>query len=191
MQFRLSIDPMSSRAVQAALDGVKAGVQNVVLKGGVGKAARQGAKQAKQAIKPGPTGAYKASIGTKFKSYKSRTVWVFVIGPRKNMARPNPRPFKKGKTFDFDPARYGHLVEGGRKSVRPTMAAMMRFHPRPKGNKLVFTTRPVRAVPGKRQIENQYIWLRSGAAFKIIESECLRLFAQVAARYAAKGKSIY
>ena len=46
------------------------------------------------------------------------TLTVFVVGPRKGMARPNPRPFAKGYSpAAFDPVRYGHLVEGGRKSV--------------------------------------------------------------------------
>lgn len=191
MQFRAYVDPASDRAVRAALEGVKQGVRNKVVKGGVGKAARMAARRAKASIPKGPTGAYKASIGVKFKSYRGAAVWVYVIGPRKGMARPNPRPFAKGYSpASFDPVRYGHLVEGGRKAVGPAAARFLRFYPRPKGLALVFTRRPVAPVAGGHQIRKQRDWLAAqGGAVAVAET--LRLFQQEAARYAAKGKGVF
>lgn len=190
MQFRAYVDPTSDRAVRAALEGIKAGVRNKVVKGGVGKVARMGAKQAKASIPKGPTGAYKAAIGVKYQSYRKAAVWVFVIGARKGMARPNPRPFAKGYSpATFDPVKYGHLVEGGRKSVGPVNARMLRFYPRPKGLNLVFTRKPVAPVAGGHQIRKQRDWLQSqGGAIAVAET--LRLFQAEAAKYAAKGKSV-
>lgn len=191
IQFRANVDPTSSRQVQAALEGIKDGIRNKVVKGGVGKSARQAAKQAKASIPKGPTGAYKAAVGTKYKSYRKATVWVFVVGPRKGMARPNPRPFAKGYSpAAFDPVRYGHLVEGGRKSVGPVRARFLRFYPRPKGLTLVFTRRPVAPVAGGHQIRKQRDWLQSqGGAVAVAET--LRLFNAECARYAAKGKGVF
>ncbi len=191
MQFRAQIDPASSHAVRAALEGIKQGVRNKVVKGGVGKAARIAAKQVKASIPKGPTGAYKAAVGVKYKSYRSAAVWVFVVGARKGMARPNPRPFAKGYSpAAFDPVKYGHLVEGGRKAVAPARARMLRFYPRPKGLNLVFTRRPVAPVAGGHQVRKQRDWLQSqGGAIAVAET--LRLFSAEAAKYAAKGRSVF
>lgn len=191
MRFQAYVDPTSDRAVRAALEGIKQGVRNKVVKGGVGKVARIAAKQVKASIPKGPTGAYKAAVGVKYKSYRGAAVWVYIIGARKGMARPNPRPFAKGYSpAAFDPVKYGHLVEGGRKSVGPVRARMLRFYPQPKGLNLVFTRRPVAPVAGGHQIRKQRDWLQSqGGAIAVAET--LRLFDRECARYAAKGKSVF
>lgn len=142
-KLQLKVGLSGGAETAAAFAGVKTGVRNRVLKAACGKQARKAVKVAKAYLSRRRTGQLGRSIGSVYKSYRSGDVWLYVAGPRKGFkvrvsdltaAGPRVALKKLGKRSRaglterqalrflqsyVDPAKYAHLVEGGRKAVRP------------------------------------------------------------------------
>lgn len=184
-RLTVNLNVKGAPGVAAALNAVKDAVQNRVVKAAIGVVARRAAKTVKEKSPRGPTGAYKAAIGTKYKSYRKGKVWTYVVGARKDVTRPNPRPH--GPPV-FVAHKYAHLIEGGRRPVQAVRANFLKFYPRPKGNDLVFR-KAVRGVSGKYPVRTAYEWVAGpGAAVAANEIEP-RLLREIE-KAAAKGKSV-
>ncbi len=203
LTMKFHLDLSSERAVQAALDGVIEGVKNRVLKQAMGKVARQGAKYAKAKTPVGSTRFLRDSIGTRYKSYQRGLVWVYVIGPRKGMGGLGPgTPIPGGgvNARKYDPVRYAHLAERGRGPVTVKKAKVLAFFmlkprranatkpTRRRISHAVFTPRvgPAKAQPFMAPAYSFLASLKSGAVQDILAG-----IQREAAKYAAKGKSIY
>lgn len=127
--------------VRARLDGTASlkAVLNVLGPKVYRPAARKGVRQAGQIVAkaakanvPNRTNTLRKAIGFKVKSTKGRTGYMSIIGPRKDAkgtwtggtgkTKTKFRRWKKvaGKRRYLDPAKYAHLVEGGRAAVRIT-----------------------------------------------------------------------
>jgi hypothetical protein len=179
MAFALKIDLRGDREVKAALDGVKEGVKNRVVKAAAAKQARKAARSAKQLAPRGPSGRLKASEGTKFKSYRDRAVWVYVVGARFGFAK-----VVNGRKYD--PVYYAHLVEGGRRNtVRPKKGKALKLHSL--GGLVRGKASP---YPGSRFMERSWRSL-SGSGLSEMKADILAGVAREAAKYASKGKTIY
>lgn len=200
LQLRFTLDLNSSAAVKAALDGVKRGVQNKVIKAAVQKQARAAAKVAKEHTPRGASGALKKSIGFIYRSYQSRTVWVFVIGSRKD-GFDDWQP-TVGKTGQVEyrrhvPHKIAHLAEYGRQALVPTAAKILSFVSL-KGNRWQKRKRkegPVVYTPRVKE-SRQSFFMRRGYTYLLGKKSAIMadivagIYAE-ARKYQAKGKSIY
>lgn len=184
--FTAKFDPRSVAAVQRALEGVKQGVANRVIKGAVAKQARLVARQAKAAAPRGPTGLVKRSIGSVYKVYKQKQVWVFVIGPRTRFTAVSPTGEK------VSAVRVAHLAERGRARVSAS-AKLLRIPllkgARKKSVKGFAFVKSVRPAAGTHFIEKA--WHSLQGRKQQLSDDILKGIMREAAKYAAKGKSIY
>jgi hypothetical protein len=144
--FKVTVGLAGQRGVVDAFDGVKTVVKTKVLKGACRKQAGKAAKVGKSALSRKRTGQLHKSIAYIYRTYRRGNVWLYVVGPRKgfrvrvsDLTRAGQRAAlrrigrKKGRrrvklteaqSLKFlqsyvDPVKYAHLVEGGRKAVRP------------------------------------------------------------------------
>lgn len=180
--------------VAAALDGVKVGVQNRVLKPALRKAARLGQAKAKAFLKPkrrpagrkrkgqrfspDRSGTLKRAIGVVYRGYRKGQTFAFVIGPRKGMGR----VAKDGRYLD--PAKYAHLKEGGRKKVKARRGKILASRATGK----VFGKKVAAVLPAPfMKPAADYIAIVAPA---ILHRDVPAGIAREAAKYAAKGKSI-
>ena len=198
-RFQFRYDPRSTAAVKAALDGVKFGVTNRVVKAAVAKQSRIAAKEAKQDAPRGPSGNLKRSIGVKFRSYKAAQVWVFAVGPRTHFEDVHPAVGPNGQIVyrKTVATKIAHLAEGGRRGVGVVKAKWLAFvtvrgnarAKRARKPDRVVYAKKVRAAHAFRFVERAYQRLvtRTGQ----IETDIVAGIKREAAKYAAKGKSIY
>jgi len=122
VQMKFRVDPKLTAKSIAALEAVKYGVRNRILKAALAKPARKAAKEERAHAPRGPTGVLKKSMGTRYKSYQQHTVWVYAAGPRAGFEATNPAT--GGRVV---PTYYSHLAEGGRKANDALLAPYMRF----------------------------------------------------------------
>ena len=122
----------------------------------------------------------KRSIGIKYRAYRRTGGFVFAVGARMSVVGVDADGLKAW------PFKYAHLVEGGRKAVRPKKKKVMG---RNVAGGFVFIGKVGAAVPVKRFIRPAYerIVTLSGS---FLRSEVSAGIAREAAKYAAKGKSI-
>lgn len=164
-------------ATVAALKGIKAGVANRVLRESLRALATITNKRAKNALRVRRSGLTGKSIGIVMRKGKAGP--VAVVGPRKGFARPGPdgRP--------HDPVKTAHLVEGGRKEVRPKTKKVM-------ANKAVpeaIYGKQADAVAAKPFMKPAADYTRTVGPkrmAKLVKDG----IAREAAKYKAKGKSI-
>jgi hypothetical protein len=180
VSVRFSIDLSEIAAVQSALEGVKIGVQNRVIKAALRKIASQGLKAAKSNLRVKRTGQLRRSLGLRPRTYQRGAVNLIVIGARRKFRIEGP----DGKWVD--PTKYAHLVEGGRKANTPTRKRRMAFAV---GGNLVFAKR-VRAYGGDPFLAPAIPVLKQAADSQFV-TDVEAGIAREAAKYAAKGKSIY
>lgn len=178
------------RQVQVALEGVKVGVQNTVLRaairkacGPLAKAAKQNAPTRKRRAKDGPTGLLKKSIGFRVVRTK-RGVIVGLVGSRRRFMG---YAGKKKRV----PANYAHLVEFGHriavggKLLRIEQPGKRR---RSQANETIVGSSGF--VPGRPFMRPAWTAGKRQAQ-ETIRNEVRLGIARIAKRYAAKGKSIY
>lgn len=168
--------------LKEALEGVKVGVRNQVVRGVVRNLASAANKRAKSGQKRKRTGQLRKSLGLRPRSYR-RKVYVVVVGPRRGFEVRGPNGER------VDPAKYAHLVERGRKANRPTRGRVMTFvvgRGRKAGR--VFT-RFVKAFRGDPFMgpAAEYVKL---IAPNLLSTQVPPALEKVVARYAAKGKSV-
>lgn len=202
LTIKFHLDLTTERAVQSALKDVIKGVQNRVLKSSIGKAARVGAKTAKMDAPRGQSGLLRASMGVKYKSYQGGNVWMFAVGSRMDgfdgiYEKPG------GRSRKHRPFKIAHLAESGRGPSTPKPGGMFSF----------FTLKgsPLPSKRGGRSRArklDQAVFTRSVApaagfhfmrsAFGVVQAQKSQIIRDIidgiqkeAAKYAAKGKSIY
>lgn len=148
-RLRTSVSIAGGPACAAALTGVRDAVRNRVLRQAAAKQARRGVKVAKGLLAAGRTGQLKRAVGFVYRSYRRRTLWVYIVGPRNgyrvSLAALPPAARKRLERYlgrrrrralngpravamlkgAIDPSYYAHLVEGGRKAVRPKKASVL------------------------------------------------------------------
>lgn len=178
--FTARLDPREVRAITAALAGVKAGVANRVVKAAVAKVARGAAKQAKKLAPVGDSGLLRKSIGVKFLARKRAGTWEYRVGPRRGFAR-------KGGGRGRDPVRYAHLAEFGRKAVAPKKKKALAIRP-PAGG--VVVRRKAGAAAGRPFITPTWRDVQTRGTARIA-ADVRAGVAREAAKYKARGKSIY
>lgn len=162
-----------------ALDGVKRGVRNRVIRAAVNAASTPVLKEIKSRV-PKETGLLRRSIGRKMWTAKRTGTVIAIIGPRRKFRQQviAKKGWRKGKirhsdsTFS-DPTKYAHLVEYG---VDP--------HFMPKRGAVHPGAAPQPFVrPG---------WLATkGIAEAIIRKRIEEGVHSEARKYAKKGKSIF
>lgn len=202
LQIRMHVDLTTSAAVQRALQGVIEGVKNRVIKGAIGKAARVGARAAKTAAPRGQSGLLKASMGTKYKSYKGGLVWVYAIGSRMSgfdgtYQKPG------GRMAPHRPFKIAHFAESGRKASVAKPGKMLAFYTL-KGSAIASRAggrvrkRKLDRAVFKRSVAPAagFHFMRSTwgvvlAEKSNIERNIVDGIQKEALKYAAKGKSIY
>lgn len=195
-RFSVSVAVKGDPAVAAAIEGVKVGVANAVLRPALRKAAQIGKQKAKRFLKPSKrptgrrrsgkrfapdrsTGTLKRSIGVVYRPYRKGQSFVFVIGPRMGMGA----VAKDGRYLD--PVQYAHLKEGGRKAVRPTNKKVMASSATGK----IFGKKAAAVMPAPfMKPASEYIALVAPA---ILHRDVPAGIAKIAAKYRAKGKTIY
>lgn len=176
---RMKLAVQGDDAVKAALEGVKQGVVNRVVKGVLRKAASRVNKRAKAGLRGANVGNVRKAVGAKYKARPAKGVFFFVIGPRTGMKAMG----RSGRMTD--PAKVGHLIEGGRKAVQATNKRVLAN--RAQG---VFFGRAVAAVQPAPFMAPAYDDLQRSAA-AMLRSDVPAGIAREAAKYAAKGKSIH
>lgn len=199
-----------SSYVQAALAGIKKGVQSTIVRAALTKAARPIAKDAKRRApsrkrgkKDGPSGLLKKSIGFKVKRIKKTDVLVAIIGARREVMG------FVGKQKRV-PANYAHLIEYGHRVA--TGGVLERIQKPGWTPELVWNTRlktmvykhgaPKRNSPSAR-IGKQTGYVKAQPfmrpawdagrrqAERTIVEEVRAGIKRITAKYAVKGKSIY
>ena len=207
----IGVKVAGSSEVIEALRGVKFGVGNRVLKGELRKVASKANKIAKAGLTTTRTGLLKKSIGVVYRRPNRNNPGggVYVVGPRRGFGmvigqtegkakrlirrltgKKAPKKPKLSKTIvkrfkgrKVDPVKYAHLVEGGREIVSPKSKKAL------SDGETVFGRR-VRAVRAKPFMRPAAAYaLQAGAAE--IAAGVKAGIAREAAKYAAKGKSIY
>lgn len=200
-----SIKIAGGNDVANAIKGIKAGVANRVLKSAVGKVARKAQKTAKSRIKAKRLGLLSKAIGYLYRTYKKGTVWVYVIGPRKGFRqRVDAMPQRAQKKLirllgkrkrrkltdaqvrilvakSVDPVKYAHLVEGGRKAVRPTRKKILSDRINTYGKR----ARAVAPSPFMKPAADQ---IRASGAEVVADVKAG--IEREAAKYAKRGKTI-
>ena len=177
--IRVSVHVSGIADIAAAFKGVKEGVKNRVVKTAMRGLASRANKRAKAGVAKGPTGQLKRSIGIKYRSYRSKGIWVFLIGPRRGYRTIG----KDGRPVN--PIHYAHLVERGRAAIRPIKKTVLAN----RAAGVVFGRRvaPVAARPFMSPaLQDMQL-----AAPGHLRSQIPRLLAAEVARYAKRGKSIY
>lgn len=107
MAWKIKGELQGLKEAAKALEGLKRGVRNKVLRRAVTAAARILAKAAKAAVTMRRSGQLKRSMGSVVRTYAKAVVGI--VGPREDFKTTwNKQP--------VDPAKYAHLVEEG---VRP------------------------------------------------------------------------
>jgi hypothetical protein len=184
--IRTGLEVRGLPEVRAALAGVKDGVQNRVVKKGLDAVAKPTLKKAKAYERRKRTRQLQKSLGIRPRAYGRGATrnYVVVVGPRRGFTIVGP----DGRRID--PAKYGHLVEKGRKAVRAGRGSVLTWvvaRGRGKGGRVF--TRSVRAFPGDPFMgpANEYLKL---IAPGILSTVIPPAVAAEAARYAAKGKSV-
>lgn len=173
----LTVDKASQRDIARALDGVKSGVANRVVKQAVAKVAREAAKTAKRLAPRGPSGMLKRAIGTSFKGQPRKGKWTYKVGARRGYAAT-----VAGKKVDA--TRIVHLAEFGRKAVAPTRKKAMLL------GSLGVVRKRARAARGQPFITPAWRSVETAGVGRIA-ADVKAGVAREAARYAARGKSIY
>jgi hypothetical protein len=173
--------------IARALESIKVGIANRLLRQAANKLASRGNKTARAKLTRKRTRALRRSLGTKGRSYKG--VYFVAVGPR--------RGFKTEDEFGrpVDPVHYAHLVERGRKEVRPKKGKYLVI-PVVQGGRAAVKTksllfvRSARAVAASPFLGPAYDDARSRAldvAGPVIRDGIIR----EAAKAKAKGKTIY
>lgn len=115
--------------LNALLTGLPKEVRSVALGAAVGEAVKPlVAMQKRFAGRSERTGALRASITAKVKSYKNSGVSVGVAGPNRNYYVGGNR-VKRGQLISGDaarPAHYAHLIEFGHHAVTPRKGTTLR-----------------------------------------------------------------
>jgi hypothetical protein len=193
-----------------ALRGVKFGVGNRVLVAALRKQAGKTVKTAKSLVQVRRTGLLAKSVGSVYRKPKRGNVGggVFVVGPRKSFAmtiEPQPsrnahlpswgkvgqrktpklgkRLIQRFKGLKVNPAKYAHLVEGGRRAVGSKNKKVM------SDGKTLFG-RKAKGVAAKPFMRPAMAALNQSGRGEIA-ADVKAGIAREAAKYAAKGKSIY
>lgn len=178
--------------VAAALEGVKFGVANRVVKGAVAKVARRAAKDAKTKAPRGATGLVSKSIGTRYKSYRNSGVWVYAIGPRVGFRTVGPGGRPEVAT------KVAHFAERGRRAVSPKPGKTLAFYTlkgraggkgKRKVGSLIVTRKSVRPALGSFFMAAA--WREVVVSKVALEREILAGVEREAMKYSAIGKSIY
>jgi len=182
-QLRVAVDPLASAEVREAFSAVKRGVVNRVVKEAIAKVARSAAGAARRAAPRGNTQAMRKSVATKYRTYKSKAVWVYLIGPRRGAAVYDPVSNRR-----HDPAKVAHLAERGRRAVAPTRKKSLRFFARQRMTAIF--ARGAAAYGGAHFMAAAWREVRRGAGGRI-ERAVLEGIERIGAAYAAKGKSIF
>lgn len=167
--------------VKAAFEGVKAGVQNRVLKAALRKVASTANKTAKSGVTGRRTGQLKRSVGLVYRAYRKGGGFAFVVGPRKGFKVINPETGK-----NVDPVFYAHLVEGGRRAVAPVNKRVLATGAKGRG---AIIGKTAAAVAGEPFVGPA----RARAATEVkarVPGEVAKGVAAEARKYAKKGKSI-
>lgn len=175
----VSVDVFGIPEVNSALEGVKVGVRNRVVKGAMRQLASKANKKAKDGLQRHRTKQLHRSLGIKYRSYKKGQIWTFVIGARRGFKARD----KDGR--NVNPVHYAHLVERGRSAVRPTRKMVLAN--RAAG---IVYGRKVRAVQATPFLAPAFAMIQATAS-GYLAAEIPRLLALEVARYAAKGKSVY
>ncbi|MGL6072631.1 MAG: HK97 gp10 family phage protein [Fimbriiglobus sp.] len=176
----MKVELHGTRQTENALQGVKAGVKNRVLKRALRQVSSSAAKVAKSRIRGKRTGALKRSLGVKYKSYRSSGVFVFAIGPRKGYRTSD------AAGGSIDPARYAHFAERGRKAVVVKKARMLAN----RAGRIFFGKRveAAQGIPFMRPAFAHAQAESGGSGFRGKVAEGVRL---EAGKHGRKGKSIY
>ena len=197
--------------VVEAVRGVKFGVGNRVLVQELRKVASKGVRFAKSLLGSKRTGILGKSLGYVYRKPKRSDSGggAYAIGPRRSFSvtiQPPPGRLKKRllrvigkkpaktpklskkviavfKGKRISPARYAHLVEGGRRAVGPKKARMMSDGQTIFGSK----AQAVQAKPFMRPANAMIQQTGPGEIAAGVRAGITR----EAAKYAAKGKSIY
>lgn len=132
MTVRVALDIRGIPGVRAALRAVKTGPLNRVLKAAARKAATATKPDLKGKLrqkKVNRTGLYSRSISTLYKGYASGN-WVVMLGGQHGVVGMHAAAVAGGGLAShgdlrrggrLDPAKYAHLVEGGRRSLSAGM----------------------------------------------------------------------
>lgn len=206
-KLRVTVGLAGQEGVAAAFEGVKQGVKNKVLKSACRKQAGKATKVAKGMLSRKRTGRLAKAIGYLYRTYKRGTVWLYVVGPKKGFRvrvsdltaagqkqalnrlgrakgrRAKLTPMQAQKFLDsyVDPVKYAHLVEGGRKAVRPVKKKTM------SGRGVVYGKRAA-AVRPRPFMDPAARTVAAGAAE--MAGDVLAGLDAEARKYAAKGKTI-
>jgi hypothetical protein len=151
-KIKVTVGLAGQKGLSEAFDGVKTAVKNKVLKGACRKEAGKAVKVAKSFLSRKRTGQLNKSIAYVYRTYRRGNVWLYVVGPKHGFRvrvneltragqraalnrlsrRPGRRRVKltEAQSLKFlqsyvDPVKYAHLVEGGRKAVRPVEKKVM------------------------------------------------------------------
>jgi hypothetical protein len=182
--MRVGFSVAGDAEVKAALEGVKEGVKNRVLKDAVKKVGSRGNKKSKESLRHRRTRQLYRSIGLRPKSYKRGAVFLVVIGPRRGFKIMGP----DGKSIN--PTQYAHLVERGRKALKPTAKQALTFViTRGRGKGSMRFARKVRAFRGTPFMGPSLEYMRLVAPW-MTRQTLVEGIAREAAKYAARGKTI-
>mgnify|MGYP000007505271 CR=1 FL=1 len=206
----IGVKVAGSSEVIEALRGVKFGVGNRVLKGELRKVASKANKIAKSGLTTTRTGLLKKSIGVVHRPARGKPgAGAYIVGPRRGFGmvigqteskakrlirrltgKKAPKKPKLSKTITkrfkgrkVDPVKYAHLVEGGRGMTVPKLKKALA------DGETVFGKR-VRAVAPKPFMKPAAAYAMQAGAAEIAAGVKAGI-AREAAKYAAKGKSIY
>lgn len=172
------IDRSTQRDIARAIDGVKVGVANRVVKQAIAKVARAAAKTAKAMAPVGPSGALKKAIGTSFKGQPRVGRWTYKVGARRGYSR-----YASGRRVDS--TRYVHLAEFGRRAVTPTGKQAMRLTSL--GN---IVRKRAKAARGRPFLTPAWRRVEAGGLSRLA-ADVRAGINREAAKYAARGKSIF
>lgn len=207
MKLRVKVGLAGQAGVAEAFHGVRAAVRNKVLKDACRKQAGKAAKVAKAYLTRKRTGQLARSVAYLYRTYKRGTAWLYVVGPRKGfrvrvsaltaagqrtaLNRLGRQKGRRKKLSDreaarfldsyVDPAKYAHLVEGGRKAVRPAKKRVM------SGRGVVYG-RHAAAVQPRPFMEPAAAAAAGGRAE--MTADVLDGIDREARKYAARGKGI-
>lgn len=179
----LTVDKSTQRGVMRAIEGVKAGVANRVVKAALGKVARAAAKVAKARAPVGTTGQLKRSVGLSFKSQPKAGKWRYKVGPRRGY-----QATVAGRKVNT--TRYAHLAEFGRKAVKPRKRAALRLRSLSDNGRALVFTRAVRAAAPRPFLTPAWRQVAAGGLSRLA-ADVRAGISREAAKYAARGKSIY
>lgn len=166
-------------AVQEALKDLKRGVANRVLKEALAKVARRATRTAKGRLTKSRTGQLGKSLGVKYKAGKGGKAFSFVVAPRKGFKAVSGA----GPDRRVDPRQYAHLVEKGRKEVRPVEKKAMA------ADGVLYGRRAKRVEPTPF-VGPAFDELKATAP-AFLKTEIPAGIQRIADKYKAKGKTVY